>query len=241
MEPTTSCQACGHDVPPGRFCALCGHSLTGPAASPAPVAAHEEATPNAPKWAPADSTHAATTILPVSAPTRAAMGTDGDASQELALGGDVAAPERAKRARLSNRNVGIIATTLALLAVAGYLVFGTGGESHTVTGQLALTTASDLSTGSSCEGTGGYSDISPGTQVVIEDETGSTLATSSFDAGSFDGVSCVFEFTFDDVPKAAFYRVHQSSDRGVLQYSYQDMVDSDWSVYLTLGDDVGQD
>ena len=101
---------------------------------------------------------------------------------------------------------------------------------------MALTTASDLSVGSSCEGTGGYSDIAPGTQVIIEDETGSTLATSSFGTGTFDGVSCIFGFEFTDVPKAAFYRVHQSSDRGVLQYSYQDMVDSNWSVSLTLGD-----
>jgi len=240
MEPTTRCRACGHDVPPGRFCALCGHSLTDSSASPEPVPAQEELTPTVPNWAPA-ATPTATTILPPSAPAPTPMGADGDARQELALGGVVAAPAHAKRPRLSNRNVGIIATTLALLAVAGYLLFGTAGQSHTVTGRLALTTATDLSTGSSCEGTGGYSDISPGAQVVLEDETGSTLATSSFGAGSFDGVSCVFEFTFDDVPKAAFYRVHQSSDRGVLQYSYQDMVDSDWSVYLTLGDDVGQD
>ena len=137
--------------------------------------------------------------------------------------------------RPTNRTFGIAGVTAVLVAAAAYVVLGTS-EKHTVTGEFALTTENTLSTGDTCRGTGGYSDITPGTQVVIEDDTGRTLATGAFGAGLYDGRSCVFNFSFQDVPKAKFYRVHQSGDRGTLQYSYADMVDSDWSVHLTLGD-----
>jgi len=139
-------------------------------------------------------------------------------------------------AKGGNRTKGIAAITVVLLAGAAFLIFGAGGEKHTVTGSMSLTTSNDLSTGSSCEGTGGYSDVTSGTQVIIEDDSGKTLATSQYGSGAFDGTSCVFEFTFNDVAKSAFYRVHSGSNRGVVQYSYQQMVDNNWSVHLTLGD-----
>lgn len=113
-----------------------------------------------------------------------------------------------------------------------------GNESHTITGDLSLTDSSafaNLSPGDSCQGSGGYSDIAQGTEVIVEDESGKTLATSQFGDGTYDGSVCVFDFTFSGVPKAAFYRVHQSGNRGVLQYSYNDMVTNHWSVHLTLG------
>ena len=136
----------------------------------------------------------------------------------------------------NNRTLAIAAITVVLLAGGAYLVLGTGSEKHTVTGDMNLTADNNLTAGSSCTGTGGYSDITPGTQVIIEDDTGKTLATSAFGPGTFDGQACVFNFTFNDVTKSAFYRVHQSGNRGVLQFSYQEMIDRDWSVHLTLGD-----
>ncbi|WP_256793258.1 hypothetical protein [Terrabacter sp. Ter38] len=137
-----------------------------------------------------------------------------------------------------NRRIGIAAITVALLAGAAYLVLGIGGESHTLMGDLTLRASSDLSPGDSCSGQGGYSDIHDGTQVVVEDETGKTLATSALGPGTFDGTSCVFSFSLAEVPKAAYYRV-EGAHRGVLQYSYQDMVSANWSVHLTLGDSSG--
>jgi len=139
------------------------------------------------------------------------------------------------RANGGNRTKGIAAITVVLLAAAAFLIFG-GGEKHTVTGNMSLTTGSDLTTGSSCEGSGGFSDVASGTQVIIEDDSGKTLATSAYGSGVFDGTSCVFEFTFNAVTKSAFYRVHSGSNRGVVQFSYQEMVDNNWSVHLTLGD-----
>jgi hypothetical protein len=142
----------------------------------------------------------------------------------------------AKVSSPGNRTKGIAAVTVVLLAAAAFFVFGAAGERHTVTGSMSLTTGSDLTTGASCEGSGGYSDVASGTQVVIEDDSGKTLATSEYGPGVFDGTSCVFEFTFNDVAKSAFYRVHSGSNRGVVQYSYKQMVDNNWSVSLTLGD-----
>jgi len=75
---------------------------------------------------------------------------------------------------------------LVLLAAAAFLIFG-GGEKHTVTGNMSLTTGSDLTTGSSCEGSSGFSDVASGTQVIIEDDSGKTLATSAYGSGVFDG------------------------------------------------------
>ena len=148
----------------------------------------------------------------------------------------VAASKRLGSGRFS-RTVGIAVVTAILLAVAAFVVFA-GSEHHIVTGDLSLTDSSsfsNLSSGDSCEGTGGFSDINAGRQVIIEDQTGQTLSTSQFSDGTYDGVSCVFNFEFTGIPKATFYRVHQSGDRGVLQYSYDDMVKSNWTVHLTLG------
>jgi hypothetical protein len=139
-------------------------------------------------------------------------------------------------AKWSNRTIGIAAATVVLLAVAAFIVFGAGGEKHTVTGDMSLSAVSSgLTTGSSCQGTNGYSDVVPGAQVTIEDGSGTTLATSVYGDGVFDGTSCVFDFTFIDVPKSAFYRVVSGSNRGVVQFSYQEMVDNNWAVHLTLG------
>lgn len=142
----------------------------------------------------------------------------------------------AKLSAEGNRTKGVAAITVVLLAAAAFFVFGAAGERHTVTGSMSLTTASDLTTGASCQGSGGYSDVTSGTQVIIEDDSGKTLATSEYGPGVFDGTSCVFEFTFNDVAKSAFYRVHSRTSRGVVQFSYKEMVDNNWSVNLNLGD-----
>lgn len=246
MTLTTQCTSCGRDVPTRRFCSQCGHPLQNPTETVSvdsiEAATHPSQEPDAPPedtWLdglPTDRLAIQTQPEPPELREPSTPITATSASSTVVAHEPATEDPTGQKARLNNRTVGIMATTIAILAVAAYVVLGTGAESHTVTGQLSLTTASDLSVGSSCEGTGGYRDIRYGTQVIIEDENGSTLATSSFGDGTFDGLSCVFAFEFQDVPKAEFYRVHQSNDRGVLQYSYREMVDSNWSVSLTLGD-----
>ena len=124
------------------------------------------------------------------------------------------------------------------LGLGSFLIFG-GGEHHTITGDLSLSATSDtsLSTGDSCSGDGGYSDISDGTEVVVTNESGTTLGTATLGPGTYDGTACVFDFTFHNVGKARFYRVHAgNSNRGGPEYSYSDMGADHWSVHLTLGD-----
>ena len=123
------------------------------------------------------------------------------------------------------------------LAAAGYVALGKA-EHHDLNGQLSLydTDFYGKTAGSSCSGYGGYNDIGSGTQVVVTDESGTTVATDSLSSGTYDGTYCVFEFTVHDVPKAKYYRVRAGSDtRGGPQYSYQEMSRRHWSVDLTLG------
>jgi hypothetical protein len=80
---------------------------------------------------------------------------------------------------------------------------------------------------------GPYAGFHSGTQMVIQDEAGSTLATSPLGDGTYNGVSCIFEFQFSEVPRAEFYGVRQLDGReGNLQYSYQELVASNWHFYL---------
>jgi hypothetical protein len=124
---------------------------------------------------------------------------------------------------------------LALLAAIA-IVLGVP-DRHTVSGDVQVSTsASDSLLGGDCVSPNGYDDVDDGASVVVEDETGRTLATSNLESGEYDGSSCVFNFKVEDVEKAAFYQVSVGSEsRGHLQYSYDDMVDADWAVHLTLG------
>lgn len=231
---TINCPACHNSVPTGRFCAVCGQQLQAAEPAPAPVGAHP-AEPEATALVPVAHTQPFIADI-AQLPAGPSWFSPAPVSEQ---GPTVEEPQPSTRSsRLggrSNRTTGIATITVALLAAAAYGIFGFGAETHTITGDLSLTTANDLSAGDSCQGTGGYSDITPGTQVVVEDDTGKTLATSAFGPGTYDGTSCVFQFTFTDVPKAAFYRVQQNGNRGVLQYSYAEMVSNNWSVHLTLG------
>jgi hypothetical protein len=209
---TLTCPSCAAGVPAGRFCTSCGSTLDPALERAASYATFDQPTPSASDRSvpPPDQ---GSSVLQV----------------ERVRGWFRGLPLRQKR------TVGAAAVAVLLLGL-GYATFG-GSESHALTGDLSLYADGDLTVGSGCEGVGGYSDITPGAQVVVEDDTGRTLATGALGDGVFDGVACVFDFGFDAVPKASFYRIHQGSNRGVLQYSYQDMVDSDWAVHLTLGDE----
>lgn len=129
---------------------------------------------------------------------------------------------------------------LTVLVLAGGTVAALTHEApRTLTGTLALTDAdsvSHTSVGNSCDGSSGYDDIHGGTQVVVTDGRDTTLATSSLDAGRWNGDSCIFEMRVDDVPDAAFYRVRIGNERrGDLQYSHAELERMSWSLGLSLG------
>ena len=88
--------------------------------------------------------------------------------------------------------------------------------------------------GSGCSGSGGYSDIQTGTNVMLRDGDGKILATSSLGGGSKGTGTCSFSFRFADVPEVSFYTV-EVGRRGQLSYSLADLRSKDWTLLLTLG------
>jgi hypothetical protein len=89
----------------------------------------------------------------------------------------------------------------------------------------------ELSSG--CSGTGGYSDIGPGTSVVLKNDRGRTLASTTLGPGNGSTYSCTFEFTFDITEGEADYVV-TVSHRGDQHYTFA-RLQTDGAV-LTLGD-----
>lgn len=238
MTGLTQCSGCGAAVPPGAFCAVCGHALAPPTPSE-----HAEGQAEATVWraapAPAPPT-AARPVVPASAPPGTV-----ESSSLPVQGGPLQVTDStpvgmpSRRSRLDTGSSRYKAgAAVALILAAGFFVFGRG-ESHTLTGDLTLidSDVASLDLGDSCTGQGGYDDISPGAEIVVEDESGTTLATSHLATGTYDGLGCVFEFSVDHVGKASFYRVMIGSEsRGGLRYSHDELAGQDWAVHLSLGD-----
>lgn len=144
----------------------------------------------------------------------------------------------ASRVRGSARRLsGVYAAAAAAALAAAVLVFGVS-DSYTITGDVSLfdTDMIGLSLGAPCSGFGGYDDMSAGEEVVATDGQGRTLAHSRLEAGRFDGMACVFNFSVEGVPEADFYRVSTGrSTRGDTEYSFDELVADDWAVHLELG------
>jgi len=87
---------------------------------------------------------------------------------------------------------------------------------------------------SGCSGRGGYSDIEPGAQIVIRDESGDIIATSRLerDPNSVVG-GCTFIF-IAEVPDARFY-TFSLGRRGDITYSKTEMEQMGWAPALVVG------
>lgn len=218
MSKLTECASCGAAVPDGSYCAVCGHALPQPAAEP-------------------EAVDAGVTVTPAASPAASGFMFPRVQHQSVAQPGPVTAIPT-WRARLENgSNRYKAGAAVLLILAAGFFVFGRG-ESHTITGDLTLldSDVASLDIGDSCSGQGGYDDIASGAEVVVEDEAGTTLATSHLATGAYDGLGCVFDFTVRDVGKATFYRVLIGRDsRGGLRYSHDELSHQSWSVHLSLG------
>lgn len=136
--------------------------------------------------------------------------------------------------------------TLAVVIIAGGAVGAflllKPKEHFTVIGTMTLMVSdpSDLTTGiglngDGCAGAGGYSDISAGTQVVIKDSSGASIATGELGEGSgATDSACVFSFKIKGVPasgKSDVYSV-EVSHRGDVSFKKADA----GFVALSLGD-----
>jgi len=86
-----------------------------------------------------------------------------------------------------------------------------------------------------CTGLGGYSDIHPGAQIKILDQSGDIIAVTELEtdpaSDSFD--ECRFQFVAE-APEATFYSISLGR-RGDMTYSFDDLEETEWLVELTLG------
>lgn len=105
----------------------------------------------------------------------------------------------------------------------------------TVTGTLTLD--DDETAQNDCVGEGGYADIEPGATVILTDESGKILGSSSLGVSSAtsSGLSCVFPFTIADVPTDAAQYAVEVTHRGKVVNSRQDLEATAWTFALTLG------
>lgn len=140
-------------------------------------------------------------------------------------------------------NAGIIrrnpAVAVGILALVGAGVWFAHSGDHTIEGDITVIDDGYYSSddGESCSTDGGYSDIATGRQVLVTDEDGSILATSSLESGTVEDGFCTFPFTIEKVGKANYYEVSTgNSNRGGLTVSADELAAQGWTVHLSLGD-----
>lgn len=96
-----------------------------------------------------------------------------------------------------------------------------------------------------CTGKGGYSDISPGLDIVIKSSSGDILAVGNLGQGSLHGdprgdgsirfyPGCAFRFEVDNIPYSDFYEI-AIGRRGSQTYSRTELDAQEWNVTYTLG------
>jgi hypothetical protein len=108
-------------------------------------------------------------------------------------------------------------------------------SARTLSGTFVLTNGEPVGSDGGCSGTGGYSDIRPGIDVVVSDGSGSIIATTDLSVGTpIDDVTCSFTFRLEDVPPTTFYTV-EVGDRGQITYSAADLAAENWNITLELG------
>lgn len=100
-------------------------------------------------------------------------------------------------------------------------------EPFSVTGKMTVTGTGPLDywtggQGSACQNGGGYGDINLGTQVVVSDASGKTLALGRLGPGTVSdaaGRSCSFPFVVSGVPAGHEFYGIEIAHRGRLQYT----------------------
>lgn len=87
----------------------------------------------------------------------------------------------------------------------------------------------------SCYGSGGYSDIGPGTQAIVTDQNGEILGTSSLGAGTSGTTACVFELSFSSIPTDRSFYSFEVGRRGKITQSRSEMESAGWRFEVNLG------
>ena len=98
-------------------------------------------------------------------------------------------------------------------------------ETTTISGTFDVVDSDEYayeSDGSYCEGEGGYGDINGSTQVVVTNGDGDSITRTELGAGTVDGVSCHFEFSFEVTEGEEMYVV-AVGDRGESTYTFDEL------------------
>lgn len=100
---------------------------------------------------------------------------------------------------------------------------GGATSSHTITLKLGVFDY----IGNPCIGTGGASDIGPGTSVTVQNGSGSIIGTASLGGSSVSGGVCYFTVAVP-VPQTNFYVVKIGSGHGSQTYSLAQLEGDGW-------------
>jgi hypothetical protein len=129
----------------------------------------------------------------------------------------------------------------ALVLIAGLVMLLSGG-SRDMEVSFSLY---DFFGRSSCDGGfGGYSDIGPGTDVVVRGEGGQVIGTAQLGDGRSTSMEeavgervggCIWSTTVSGVPTGEDFYSVEVGDRGTQTYSEEQLNDAKWSLSLSLG------
>jgi len=86
-----------------------------------------------------------------------------------------------------------------------------------------------------CQGSGGYSDIGPGTPVTVRNGSGDLLASESLGSGSAVGGGCQWEIVFREVPRREDFYVVEVGSRGEISKSRTELESSNFVFDISLG------
>lgn len=127
--------------------------------------------------------------------------------------------------------IGVVAAAAVMLAaLVVIVVFLSRPGSFTVTGEMALIgdegdSYSNVEGGTTCTSLSGYDDIAAGTQVVISDASGDTVAVGQLREGKPTAAACAFSFKVNNVPAGSKFYKLEVGKRGGLQYTEKQLRD----------------
>ncbi|MCX2929357.1 DUF732 domain-containing protein [Mycobacterium sp. CVI_P3] len=108
-------------------------------------------------------------------------------------------------------------------------------ESAKISGVFVLTdslgTGAIETDGASCRGTNGYADVGSSTPVIVKNDKGETLTTTSLGAGKSDGANCTFSFSFPITEGQDRYVVSVGR-RGEFSYSFEQLLARGVQIHL---------
>jgi hypothetical protein len=88
--------------------------------------------------------------------------------------------------------------------------------------------------GTGCQGTGGYSDIGPGTQVTLKDQSGTILAAGPLGTPT-NSYPCTWTAFLEQVPMDRQFYSLEVSHRGQITKSLQELQSTGYAFDVSLG------